>query len=78
MTITLCHLLSRVWFVNATRALNHSQLLRGESFSFASASPSSMSVKGSHGGVLVAPRILLQLGAMVANVDAQKIEAERP
>ena len=33
-----------------------------------------MCVKGSHGGVLVAPRILLQLGAMDANVVVQKIE----
>ena len=47
-------------------------------FFFASASPSSKSVKGSHGGVLVAPRILLQLGAMVANVDARENRTKRP
>ena len=39
---------------------------------FAAASPSCKSVKGSHGGVLVAPRSSLQLGAMVANVEEWK------
>ena len=47
-------------------------------FFFASASPSSKSVKGSHGCVLVAPRSSLQLGGMVANVDARKNRTERP
>ena len=68
---------SRV-LVNATRALFHSQLLRGEKFFFASASPSSKSVKGSHGCVLVAPRSSLQLGGMVANVGARKNRTKRP
>ena len=40
----------------------------------AAASPSSKSMKGSHGGVLVAPRRSLQPGAMVANVDNNKVE----
>ena len=36
--------------------------------------PSSKSVKGSHGGVLAAARSSLQLGAMVVNVEHNKIE----
>ena len=43
-------------------------------FFFAAASPSSKSVKGSHGSVLVAPRNSLQPGAMAANVDDHKVE----
>ena len=42
---------------------------------FASAPPSSKSVKGSHRGVLAAHRSSLQLGAMVANVDGRQISA---
>ena len=41
---------------------------------FAAASLSSKSVKGSQGSVLVVHRSTLQLGAMVANVDAHEIE----
>ena len=41
---------------------------------FAAASPSSKSVKGSHDGVLVAPRSSLQLGTIVANVDDHEVE----
>ena len=41
---------------------------------FTAASPSSKYVKGSHGGVLVAPRSSWQLGAIVANVDDHKVE----
>ena len=47
---------------------------QGRSFFFASVSPASKSVKGSHGGVLVAPRYSLQLGAMFADVENSKLE----
>ena len=43
-------------------------------FFFAAASPSSKSVKGSHGGVVVAPRCSLRLGAMVVDVENNKVE----
>ena len=41
---------------------------QGRRFFFAAASTSSQSAKGSHGGVLVAPRSSWQQGAMVAHV----------
>ena len=66
MTTVLCLLLRRIllgFFVSS-----------GTRFLFAAASPSSKSVKGSHGGVLVAHRCSLQQGAMVANVDYKKVE----
>ena len=45
---------------------------------FAAASPSSKSVKGSHGGVLAGTRSSLQLGEIVANVDEQQGRMEGP
>ena len=73
MTISLCHLESHLIRErnSSVEAFSPSQ---GRRFFFAAASPSSKSVKGSHGGVLVAPCSSLRPGALVANVDDQKVE----
>ena len=73
-TITmLCLVSSRISFGNAIRRWSLFLARQERRFFFAAASLSGKSVRGSHGGMLVAPRSTQKLG-MGANVAAQKIE----
>ena len=71
-TTTLCHLLIHERNSNVESFFFFAR--QGRRSFFAAASPSAKSVKGSQGGVLVAARSSLQLGAIVANVDDHEVE----